>query len=596
MTEEKLTFDGLLALIESNNVDYSHENKRRVLSSIRRAEKIYGGSPLRHIPADPVAFSEKWGRGRVTDYPVEHFNSPASFKDWRSNVRAAIDRASGARRKRETLDARVDDWTELYSRFDKIFVDKPKHLGFNPKSILQLKLIGRLARDEGLAPIEITGDWIESKRRTLVTRPQKELLGRGCKTLDSLRQMTEFGELLSSEMIGQLEPLRKVRGKAFKNLPAHVSSEWTAYLDVRRNGVPSPISGLSVGISKGRLGQLQAAFGWYLSTAEEIGLLQIHEVSTFSDLAELAQVTAAAQHAHARLGKRGEISPQTVSRYLSCLNQIFQDMNCPVSMQALLKDPLVSRSEAFSGMTPARAAWCRELLRQPRRLKVFFDAPWLLKKKATLNLEQWDNLTQIERSDTLRAGVIATALAILTCVAPLRASNLLGLSTYGDNATFHLPQSAGKPAHILIPASQTKNRKPIEATFPMPRRRAAWEIVSWYLLEIRPRLVDAGAKDNEQFFPGATGALQYGTFLNWFRIETTSIGIPMVPHLVRHAAASAILSAFPAAIDQVAALLGDRVSTVRKHYAWIDQKRIVGEAQNLARDAYSILSKGGKHE
>ena len=65
----------------------------------------------------------------------------------------------------------------------------------------------------------------------------------------------------------------------------------------------------------------------------------------------------------------------------------------------------------------------------------------------------------------------------------------------------------------------------------------------------------------------------------------SAIGLPMHPHLVRHAVASLMLDHEPTALMRVAALLGDEPATVMKHYAFIEKVKLVVEAQKTLLDS-----------
>lgn len=65
----------VIATVESGGLDYSPANRRKVLGSLRRTAAVYG-HPAQHIPVDLDRFLKRWGKGKVTSYPIEHFDTP----------------------------------------------------------------------------------------------------------------------------------------------------------------------------------------------------------------------------------------------------------------------------------------------------------------------------------------------------------------------------------------------------------------------------------------------------------------------------------------------------------------------------------------
>lgn len=72
-------------------------------------------------------------------------------------------------------------------------------------------------------------------------------------------------------------------------------------------------------------------------------------------------------------------------------------------------------------------------------------------------------------------------------------------------------------------------------------------------------------------------------------METAACELPMRPHQARHALASILLNRDPSKLPQVAALLGDRISTVEKAYAWMDEEQLVANAQAMIPTAAAVL-------
>jgi site-specific recombinase XerD len=92
-------------------------------------------------------------------------------------------------------------------------------------------------------------------------------------------------------------------------------------------------------------------------------------------------------------------------------------------------------------------------------------------------------------------------------------------------------------------------------------------------------LAKAEQDGSDWLFPAERGNMCKKRLRDLIKIEMSAIGLPMRPHLFRHAVASLILDHEPTALMRVAALLGDEPATVMRHYAFIERVRLVIEAQ-----------------
>src|SRR5690606_28348621 len=142
---------------EAGGLDYSDANRRKILGSLRRTAAIYG-DPANRIPADPDRFTKRWGKGKVTSYPIEHFDSPQQFADWRSNVRGAFAQASGARTAAPARRASQDGWAEFLAAFDGVAGSTLRGDLFNATQRIVLERLADCARREGIASDALTLD------------------------------------------------------------------------------------------------------------------------------------------------------------------------------------------------------------------------------------------------------------------------------------------------------------------------------------------------------------------------------------------------------------------------------------------------------
>ena len=96
--------------------------------------------------------------------------------------------------------------------------------------------------------------------------------------------------------------------------------------------------------------------------------------------------------------------------------------------------------------------------------------------------------------------------------------------------------------------------------------------------------------DGPALFPGLKDCrIGHSTLRDWVKMETAACELPMRPHQARHALASILLNRDPSKLPQVAALLGDRISTVEKAYAWMDEEQLVANAQAMIPTAAAVL-------
>jgi integrase len=156
---------------------------------------------------------------------------------------------------------------------------------------------------------------------------------------------------------------------------------------------------------------------------------------------------------------------------------------------------------------------------------------------------------------------IAVAIEILI-MAPLRISNLVHL----DLERNLVRPGRSKALHIVIAREQVKNREPLE--YPLPAESV--ELIERYLRDFRPRLASAGST---ALFPGEQGKPKRRNTLGKQISDTirAHTGMPMHPHLFRHAMAKLFLDANPGAYEVVRRTLGHRsIDTTTAYYTGLE--------------------------
>jgi integrase len=158
-----------------------------------------------------------------------------------------------------------------------------------------------------------------------------------------------------------------------------------------------------------------------------------------------------------------------------------------------------------------------------------------------------------DRGGVAEAVEVQSALAIaIELTAPLRINTLVKL-----NRDQHIVRSRPGPRgviHLVIPASDVKNRMPLELELP-PR---VVELLDLYWERFRPRLV---SQPGSWLFPGWNGHKnREGMSKQISQTIRKVTGLRMHTHLFRHLAGFLILSRNPGEFETVRLLLGNRSS------------------------------------
>jgi integrase len=160
----------------------------------------------------------------------------------------------------------------------------------------------------------------------------------------------------------------------------------------------------------------------------------------------------------------------------------------------------------------------------------------------------------------------AVAIGILTKL-PVRLANLLGLRL--DRHLQRPDPKQGRITHLLVPAEETKNRRPIS----LPVSRGTADLIEEWITHYRAPSVPGcaylfpiqGFGDRPMSPQGLREAIKGAL--------RTHVGVVLTPHQFRHLAARLFLEAFPGHYEEVRQLLGHEsiVSTTR-HYSGIESE------------------------
>jgi integrase len=236
---------------------------------------------------------------------------------------------------------------------------------------------------------------------------------------------------------------------------------------------------------------------------------------------------------------------------------------------------------SYRGMTERNERQVREMM-QPERLERLLKLP-----DALMGAARQLRVTAPKQARTL--ALRAVAIGILTKL-PLRLANLAGLRL---DRHFHRPDPRrGTISHLLIPAEDTKNRRPIS----LPVSRDTASLIQEWVTHHRPTAVPGCA----YLFPGdGTGDRPIGHQGLRDAIKgalRTHVGVELSPHQFRHLAARLFLDAFPGHYEEVRQLLGHAtvVSTTR-HYSGVESEATARRFDEVVLGRHAIRPARDSH-
>ncbi|WP_293869060.1 hypothetical protein [uncultured Alsobacter sp.] len=564
---------------------YSKGTANQIRPQIKRCARVYN-TDLARIPADPAAFEEKWGRGRVSALSLG-FSGEAEFIEWRKRVRAALNRATMPEPapRRELLPAWVD-LLALAKANGGVNRPLPPHLD------LSLGLVARLASPAGIAPQGVTDDWAATAIGTL-TGKDRRTFRRGLFAIATLLAHHDDVPGLAALLprhAPALPPAAQVpTSRLRRGAPAagRLWAEFDAFVAAKRGGqglqllrLPDETS-FSERTARGYEHTLTAALG-LLDRADALPPQAELGLDLFADPTVLETVESVwlARQASGEVGRK----TSTLHHMICRLVHVAEWTGVSDATRAALHEIRSRVQEAtpsYASMSPSRLEWIKRFAKSPAQQRAVHDLPERLRRDADELAANWPKLAQRERMRALTLGIAALQAGLLFRCVPLRAANLAGLRFRGESP--HLDLREGQ-LRITIPGEEVKNRKSIEAEADSD----LCNLLLWYLRVVRTRLIDEHPyrrhlADSDYLFPSESrdAPLEETSFAAHFRAGCRHVGLDMTLHQARHVCAYLILSVDPSAWAEAAAVLGDSIDTVRKYYAWLDQAKIQKQGQDL---------------
>ncbi|MGX5722379.1 tyrosine-type recombinase/integrase [Shinella zoogloeoides] len=209
-----------------------------------------------------------------------------------------------------------------------------------------------------------------------------------------------------------------------------------------------------------------------------------------------------------------------------------------------------------------------------KKLVSQFDDPAVLQRLLDAPKRIWETLARDKRLGArtrLAQAQAALGLSILTFM-PLRLGNLTDLK-FGEHLILH----PGGASSLIIPAEDTKARRPIEFNIPEPLATMLFE----YYTDIAPAAI--GTRPDSLFCrtDGAPKGFAQVRYLvqTYFKQQ---VGFHMNPHAFRHLCAKLILDRNPGAHTLVQELLGHKsVETSTAFYSGLNSRRAGAHHQTL---------------
>ncbi|MCK0141979.1 hypothetical protein [Aliiroseovarius sp. F20344] len=564
----------------ADNTDYAN--------AVGRYPSLTDNLDLSQIPADLVVIKQR--------LPIDGFNpslckSEGAYKATRRKIIAAVKGANGDMRAAKERRARVDEWTDLLSALEPHAVTSCKKKTAAKQILVPIKKLADIARMSEVKPREISQDWLDSISTQLDTNEWKTLQ-RALKTLNRLRRDKTVLGFLPAEPFPAPKPRRK---ENLHIIPPHIASEINEWVHNATLTEFDPVEQEYVNaVSKSNVDFKLAAMRKFISTLIRSGELSPNTNKGLRDLMTPEQATVAVRYWSRHEGQKSHITARTAYDYLKS-NYVVMARNGvdPIPMKNHLQANRFLKRGKMDGsdMSPKNRKFCEQLLASPQQTMKFLSMHVQLRNQAKELLDEISKdgrkPSDNEVAQVRQIGTVAAICALETRGAPIRIESALELVLRGPGKTFHLPVGKTKHATIDLGIEHTKNDVEIWAPI-NPGNLNGLEVILWYLEKIRPLYPNYEA--SVHLFPGFKNgkALEYRTFLSWFKRHTRAVGLPMTPHQFRHGLASLLLQHNPGRWDLLERLLDDTPATVRRNYAWVNERAKRTEVQEYILDLSGV--------
>lgn len=561
---------------EAGNTDYAN--------AITRFPKMTDGLALSQIPADLVMIKQ---RLPLNGYQPAFARSEKAYKATRRKIIAAVKNATGIAEAAKERRDRIDEWSELLFALEPHAVTSGGRRQAAPQMLIPVRKLADLARTDGIPPSSVSQDWLEAISPTLESNEWKSVQ-KALKTLNKFRSDEQVSCFLPLEAF---PPPPKRRSENLDVIPPHISEEISDWVRNATMTEYDPVEQEFVdAASKSWVDFCLAAMRKFVCTLIRSGAVSQNSMAQLRDLLTPENAAAAVRFWSSHADETGHISARTAYDYLKASYVVMSrnDVNpSPIRDHLKANRFLKTGQKASVEMSDSSRSFCEQLLGSAQLTMSFLSLHVKLRNRANEMLQAIESDGRTPESKDLQKirqiGTVAAICAIETRGAPIRIENALGLRFRGPNPTFLLPTQRTKHATIRLGVEDTKNDVEIWAPI-NPGNLNGLEVIEWYLKKIRPFFTDH--QRSEYLFPSVTkpGSLAYKTFLGWFKRYSRSEGMPMTPHNFRHGLASLLLQRNPGRWDLLERLLDDTPATVRKNYAWVNERAKRVEVQKFILD------------
>lgn len=539
--------------------------------AIQRCAEIYGVEDLKDLPLEsPEAFDRRFPRnGFSPDLP---FSNEGSYGAWRRKVRAPLQKYLDPDRGQKRQNPLDDDWTRLL----KTATEEAERLEIEPQRLISLRNLAQEAREQAVQPQDLSPALLERlTEQTMAGR--KKSLRRAPALLEQLRSSSAaFDAYLPSTEL--FLPSRRENAA-----PPHLLKEAETWVSEHCRGEYDEIAErYESETSEETYKTYLSAFRSYLNTAAET-----YHVTSNSTLSEAMSkpVFLDVMRLWIKKSANGEIKKQSMAGYVEDIRMIARGRGLDVKH---MTDGLKINSHLKDGKKISRDMkdgpknFCRWLLSDKKKQVSFMSLHirFFNSAKALVDAEEYRTLTKAEQDRLRQLGTLAAMAAVWLWIAPLRITNLMGLTISGRERKLHLPEGKRQYATLLIPGHETKTKRSIRKKV-HPNRSRALEVIEFYMKHIRPRYPSAA--ESPLLFPGckdASALIAKSGVRTWLKRECRAIGFyQIVPHWFRHGVASIFLKYNPGAYVHAGRLLDDQPRTVRTYYGFIDDEQLNDETQ-----------------
>ncbi len=567
--------------LNANNRDYAN--------AVGRFSQLTDNLGLSQVPANLHIIKQS--------LPLDGFNpslskSEKAYKATRRKIIAAVKGATGEANSSKARRARRDDWAELLKALEPNAVTASPQKAPAKQILIPVRKLADVARTGDIKPNDVSQDWLDSISPMLETNEWKTLQ-RALRTLNRLRHDDNVCRFLPKAPFPAPKPRRQ---ENLHLIPTHIADEIDEWVHNATLTEFDPVEREYVdAASVSNVNFKLAAMRKFVSTLLRSGRLHPQTNLVLRDLMTPEYAADAVRYWSQHENQKGHISARTAFDYLKS-NYVVMARNGvdPSPMKGHLRANrfLKGGKQASNDMSPTSRKFCEHLLASPQQTMTFLSMHVHLRNQANTLLENLsENSNAPTSNETARIrqiGTVAAICALETRGAPIRIESALELVFRGPGRTFHLPSGKTKHATIDLGAEHTKNNVTIWAPI-QPNNLNGLEVILWYLEHIRP--LYEHHDESVHLFPGFKSgkALEYGTFLRWFKRHTRAAGLPMTPHKFRHGLASLLLQHNPGRCDLLERLLDDTPATVRRNYAWVNERAKRAEVQKFILDLTGVV-------